>query len=860
MKFKYIIIIVLMILSFAFSACSKGGDDMYLTDKEAGGTIKYDYSNTMDKDYVYMWSSFLNKSQKNIYFQSPSYQMIIDGANAQLLGLNTLNYEDREFVRQDFTNVNGLSMSYNLSYDGKLYDETVVNYAYTGFNSRIIESGRYIQHIDFPKIAFQGIESVTGRLGVVAQQSFVTFAYELFTASAMQNVGLELSLSVQGYTLESSGENSIVIRANNGNGLAIAWDSSFNNLNCSFIDGKVKFSYTCDVEPNAMTGFSFSIKPLASSEKVTNEYFSMSGISIEANQISPSVADQDVYFDAKTNQWVVSANNTLGAIDFKQEENRTKYDRIVFTVTNDNDSEISVPISFRKDSAISITGVSPMLRDAETLNPIGTQVQISKNWHAINEPIPGDSLATFAKQWLRASTVITVPAHDSVTLEYTCAYGQWGETYASSHAQLSLVGYSGGQLWDQAALGSWGESITYDPMINLGRSFIDDVRVFLTNDGGGEYAWTDNVGGADFLDYSSINEDGILQRNWIDQVIVSYKSQAPNMSDVIYSGISEDGKIAIEINARMGRTNDIVRSTYSIKLNFLEDVNFNNLAIFKLCADGYADNYFTSYAIGNDQSSKPAVPVSAMPEMEKSAEFEGANPWFMLMDSLGREEYANIGFIVRDYSAKLNGKTYNVPAYKLVRPSDDTTQVACELTVNPQVGNKIKKGSTIETVIEYLILPTSVSQEEGQLGYYGDSEYLTTDRGGISVIGSVDAMVEQAMFNDYKITIEKGTLIRKYPIEINIDESGDKVVAQFSMRRGLGYTPIVFNGLDSYDGYYLEYGNGTHWKALDQSVQGNDFWQVRYDYETQKYQIVYNVHNAIGINRDTQLSYRLVKK
>ena len=43
--------------------------------------------------------------------------------------------------------------------------------------------------------------------------------------------------------------------------------------------------------------------------------------------------------------------------------------------------------------------------------------------------------------------------------ELTVAVGKWGETFATSHAQLSLVGWGTNQQWDESALGAWGSPL-----------------------------------------------------------------------------------------------------------------------------------------------------------------------------------------------------------------------------------------------------------------------------------------------------------------------------------------------------------------------------------------------------------------
>ena len=51
----------------------------------------------------------------------------------------------------------------------------------------------------------------------------------------------------------------------------------------------------------------------------------------------------------------------------------------------------------------------------------------------------------------------------------------------------AVRGWGTDQLWDQAAIGSWGESICYDPDVCLQRSMIDDVRPLMVTQMG---RWT----------------------------------------------------------------------------------------------------------------------------------------------------------------------------------------------------------------------------------------------------------------------------------------------------------------------------------------------------------------------------------
>ena len=158
-----------------------------------------------------------------------------------------------------------------------------------------------------------------------------------------------------------------------------------------------------------------------------------------------------------------------------------------------------VRLNFARDGGVSaITGLVPLLRDSRQ-NPTGIPVQISKNWHRREGK-------TFLYQggWLHALTMLKIPGGFEGDLEFCIARNLWGTVPLASHAQLCLIGWGTDQLWDQAAIGSWGESICYDPDVCLNRSVIDDVRPLMVtqmNSTNGKWAWTNNVGGGDFLVY-----------------------------------------------------------------------------------------------------------------------------------------------------------------------------------------------------------------------------------------------------------------------------------------------------------------------------------------------------------------------
>ena len=77
----------------------------------------------------------------------------------------------------------------------------------------------------------------------------------------------------------------------------------------------------------------------------------------------------------------ISLNNMLQYMgsDFAAEEKRLdEADRLKFTLENSSDTAVKLPVLFEKSGKLGVLGCCPMLRDAQTGEPIGVQVQLSK--------------------------------------------------------------------------------------------------------------------------------------------------------------------------------------------------------------------------------------------------------------------------------------------------------------------------------------------------------------------------------------------------------------------------------------------------------------------------------------------------
>ena len=545
------------------------------------------------------------------------------------------------------------------------------------------------------------------------------------------------------------------------------------------------------------------------------------------------------------------------------------YNRHRLLIKNNNAVDVSIPIAFDggNDAALYITGGAPLLRNMDG-EPIGAPLQISKNWH--EQPF-----------WYHLYTALKTPP-GTHNLEHTFAHAKWGQAYAAAHAQLSLIGWgSRCQQWDESSLGVFGETITYDPDLTLGRSQVDDIRPFLVQSDR-KWHWTGNVGGASFLVYASSDGSQSAPFHQMSRIRTHYAYTGPNLAEVIYAGTTRDGKIEAKITTQLGRTDDLVRVYYQLDYTFLEDVSYSRLAFFQVAADQYSDNGFTRYAYGNeggvtfDQVITNHGTTGYASDEDRGIELTGNAPWVMLYlstkdgDSLP-EHLANVGFVVRAYVANIGEKKITTPHINVQRTNNGNSQMAFELGL-PYDSNyaTVPAGSTVTATVEYLVPPSD------KAAYYGPSDYLNALDAGY--FKNTTMMQNLAKDNQLTLDAAVGTVIRNQPPEL--EATSGAVATEFTLTGGLGYTPVIIHGLSKPTDWllqkevirrilililkdilfisyiiisflsYLQQVNGE-WEVVDQSVHGNDYWQAYSDVDGGSFTLIYNVHNR-GTN-----TYRL---
>lgn len=529
--------------------------------------------------------------------------------------------------------------------------------------------------------------------------------------------------------------------------------------------------------------------------------------------------------------------------DWSDPSNQTWYNRHRIVLESTAAEPVSIPIAFDMEADVisSITGGCAMLRDLAG-EPIGVPVQISKNWHETTSP----------RRWYHFYSTPLLPAGGTHELEFTVASGSWGSCFAASHAQLSLIGWGQDQQWDESALGCWGESITYDPDLTLQRSMLDDVRPFLTQSQD-RYNWTGNVGGGDFFTFRAANGS----RDRLGRLRSHYAAQGPNLTDVTYAGETQNGSVSATIRTRLGRTDDLVRAYYDLEYVFHESVSYSRLAFFQIAADNYSDNDFQSIAYGNadevvhDGPAAPTGGVGYASANDRGVALTGDAPWVLLRDNQRtdglREDVACVGFVIRDYRFESAGTTTTTPHVNIVNTNNwnQYPEVGFELGIPYDAASPtVPAGSVLRATIEYLVMP------DDKALYYGPSADLLAIPA--ATFGTAEMMRVLAAGNRQEVQTSVGTLNRTHPIDITC-ASGSALAARFTLDQGFGHVATVFRGLDRHDGWQLQRQEAGGWVSLGQAVEGNDYWQCRFDEMTQSYELTFNVEH------DGQATYRLIR-
>jgi len=520
-----------------------------------------------------------------------------------------------------------------------------------------------------------------------------------------------------------------------------------------------------------------------------------------------------------------------------QGEHNDALERVKLTLSNPGPNQQIVRLALEKTRGgfavrgISpITGLSPMLRDAAG-HPLGIPVQISKNWHTKR-----DLHLPYHGVWFHGYTLLRLPPRSRTECEFTLAYAHWGGVPAVSHAQLCLIGWGSNQRWEQSAIGSWGESICYEPDQGQVGGTVLDTRPLMVwamkQDRPRKWGWTNNVGGADFLVY--YDADGKKQSN--ARMRAMHRRIGPNLTEVTYAGQSADGKIDLQATVGIARSDDVLRGLYRFRYDVRRTVEFSRLVLFQAGGDHYSYTGERKFARGNEQGLIEQWETQWGGNRYKTppTECTGRIPWFSMHEAVSRDPspagaWANRGIILRHWDARLGGKP--APPYAAERGAKVRGTDTSLIDVLPPPGlSRLEPGDYVEAEVVHLVVPQRAAD------YYGPNENL---RAALAQHADTWKMVyREAIGNDLHVTARNGRVLRRYSIVVEVDKSQS---ADFTVAGGIGHVPITLEGLTRHNGYALAEIRDGRPHVVDQSVHGHDFWQTDYDPATGRFSRTYNV-------------------
>lgn len=813
-----------------------------------------------EKDYVFAWwRDGFNRGSRRFFFRTGRYGMAYDYASGSLCRFGAVSplteSEAQRSPNSDIDALTSFSCRMFAGTGGRLEPSCAMeNIDIYGVHSRIIEMGHCTARIDSMYYLFDSLKQVKGRLELAAFARYARLTVNAFSPDAIKDfsMGISLDFACGAHILEEN-----CVQMGDGTLLLLKGCTARTENGGIFLSGA-----PCTLEANSFNGgFSVILVPssTARGELDALERIIISAINARTGEAVPTLSLPDGARIADTS--ALTPN-----LDFSVPENRSYYEKIHFTLENPTDTPVLLPVCFYKnDLSFPTSGLCPLLRlpDGE---PCGLQVQLSKNWHRLHTDPSSlfyaplhDPKRHLEGPWLHAWCGIPLAPGQKLTLEYNCLFASWGTVWSASHSQLCLAGWGGAyQLWESSAIGSFGEAFCYDAETSHGRAFIDDIRpltVYTKNDvTQKQYQWTGCNGGGNFLMYFGPDGKQIPLVN----IRVWFRSQGPNLTDVIYCGETADGAVSCTLRANLPRTDDCSRALHSFSYTFNKDVDFSRFVLYQLGADHYNDNDYPRICIGNNDGPAAfelcgvhydgefAPPLSDTPGYpggsQQSIDIPGEGLFIACLGARMTNTndckfgpVANRTLILRSFDADINGRHFAKPGVSLYRTVDfGVSCLACELCL-PKGITRVRAGSRISGTAEYLNLPLKKEY------YYGPSAVMRSfDE---KFFDSWRLAHAYALSGQISARVASGKLLCSHPLTVQC--LGD--TAELTLSGGLSYAPVTFTGLSVPYGFTLLVNRGSGWEALDQSLEGSDFRQCHASGDG--WELTFNVELTGGICR-----------
>jgi hypothetical protein len=738
--------------------------------------------------------------------QTGRYAMVLDTQTLRIPHFGAVSG-----IAHQWQGLPAAELALQITANGKSYHCTAGGKWTRWSGPRLIESGRFFQRADVTNLEFTADDGA--RLQVEAR-------FE--TAAWPDRLSLTLAARPQSDAAVPASPEAPAVNP------AESWQNAAMEIRLTNSEGALQQRWEL-AQGQTWTAAQWREVSLALDPVTFQAVSERSAVSVEALEI-PNGAPRAVTYDATPGWHRVNLDGVQPiAARGGGERSNDALERVKLVLANPTDDEQLARLMFEKTAGgikqrigSPITGVSAILRDAHG-EPTGIPVQLSKNWH--NEPDGG----VYRGQWFHGISQVRLPPGAKVELELTLAYGHWGGVPAASHAQLCLIGWGSNQLWDESALGAWGESICYDPDQIQANSTITDVRPLMVRSmhTGQPWGWTVNVGGGDFFRLFDVTGKRVGHTT----VRTTYHRHGPCLTEVTYAARSGPS-ITHATTVSLARSDDVVRGVYRLRVDVNKATDFSRLVIFQVGCDTYNYSRERQFALGNETGLLKEWEAQWGGNRYRTApvELTGRAAWASLHAAAPsqkdeRSAWANRGIVLRAWKARLGGQDASpwIAEHGLTLHRTDSST----LDIVPPPGvTRLEAGDFVEATIEHVAVPQFAED------YYGPSAAL---RSALAQDENTWRMIyREAKGNDRRVEMKTGSLRRTQPA-ITVDVVND--AAEFTLTGGLGYVPLTFAGLTSPSGYTLWMDD----EPVNQSIHGNDFWQTDFDPATQRWSQTFNV-------------------
>lgn len=711
---------------------------------------------------------------------------------------------------------------------------------------------RMIDQIDFTNDAptsglFTGIEFSNWH-------NRFTITFQLRLTEDINDGSLSLSVDVPNEYIYSS-NNGLVYAFQNSSNKGFALKPGVHSDSVSINANRITVK-TANADLIAGEQYSLSLVFYAAKEKLSSTYALLPnqevGAIVTAAQTMPESDNPTVtYLENEGFHYIDLEDYQFGYHACSTQEVMQKVD---LSINNPTGDEKKVKLCI--NSPGNVTAFSSMINNANG-DPSGLHLQVSKNWHG------NDYDELYGGKQITLYTEVIVPANTTINFNYTKVGAFWGDTHPAFSHQLSLVGVgtASGLQWLEAGIGGFGENLCHSPNLH-GSAMQTDWRPFKINNqaqggnSGGNCGWTGNLGGMDFSTYFNAGAEIIST-----EATTEFVKYGPNLSETRVSFYSEDKKVLTTFTFFLNRSDDYKRVYYKVEVKAIENTTFERFDFYQLGDDDYNRQYAGTVAYGNDDGLRgqytPSTTTDANGYTTAEIALTGDNPWVWGGDGErdngtvdGLNVHANIGMIIRAYSATFGGQSFDTPYFRerlKNKSSNGRTPAGYSLVTPPEI-NSFIAGDKIEFTVEATILPKQLAD------YEGDNENL---KQALQAYGnSWELLYRESSRNKMVAASATNAVNTNYPLTVTTTNNS----ANVSITGGIGYVPVVFSGLTNITNPQLwkSAGDcGDSWEIVDQSLHGKDFWQVEVNAETGLFDLIYNVNQDVANDETATIHYYL---